>query len=532
MIFGASSAKGKIMRLSGATRLAVFGLIAFAFCVAAAVYFKPSDPEISDGACKVFLKTETDRIASVSDASLDDAVRRAIAADVANDEKGIFRIASVNPGEVELGGHLCVVVAGIVPLERETQAALDVRKAEAILKSKQQARDAATGEAARTNADIEVIKAEAAVNQARQKAAEPLAPIELLVFFNGVASPLKIMAAATHSPQRLWFALTSPEDAKDDGAQFWRDAVRGVGLDFANWGKREVEVGLSAAAGAATIPQVSGGSFTLYIYSLWPVLLGLLSMALLGLSFVAFARGSALLRDNEMTLRDLDDMVVARRGDRDRRKREFDAAEDAFRQAPADAARETARDAAKSALDAADRELARVTGGRDLFATQQSSTKRGKPTAREDLHVGSYSLGRSQMAFWLFLVVAGYVYVAMSIHQFFGLLNPQILILLGISGVTGLAAVSAAPAAAQGQWSRGPLRDILSSNGSPQLQRVQSVAWTAILAGIFVWVVVRDYRFPVFDETLLLLMGIVNSLYIGFKFTEGDKGGKGAGEKP
>ncbi|WP_287188468.1 hypothetical protein, partial [Mesorhizobium sp.] len=78
---------------------------------------------------------------------------------------------------------------------------------------------------------------------------------------------------------------------------------------------------------------------------------------------------------------------------------------------------------------------------------------------------------------------------------------------------------------AVGRVSRGFVQDVLSTEGGPQMQRLQSVAWTIILGGIFVWIAVRDYRFPTFDVNLLLLMGIAQSLYIGFKFQEGNKAG-------
>ncbi|MBY3367695.1 hypothetical protein [Rhizobium laguerreae] len=127
------------------------------------------------------------------------------------------------------------------------------------------------------------------------------------------------------------------------------------------------------------------------------------------------------------------------------------------------------------------------------------------------------------MAFWLFLIVAGYLFVALSIGQYQGLITGDVLMLLGISGVTGLAAVQITGDKAAGRASRGFVQDILSTEDGPQMQRLQAVAWTIILGGIFVWIAVRDYRFPIFDVNLLLLMGIAQSLYLGFKFQEGNK---------
>jgi hypothetical protein len=43
------------------------------------------------------------------------------------------------------------------------------------------------------------------------------------------------------------------------------------------------------------------------------------------------------------------------------------------------------------------------------------------------------------------------------------------------------------------------------------------VAWTLILAAIFVWNAVWNFVFVDFDTNLLLLMGIANAMYLGFK---------------
>lgn len=134
--------------------------------------------------------------------------------------------------------------------------------------------------------------------------------------------------------------------------------------------------------------------------------------------------------------------------------------------------------------------------------------------------VGPYSLGRSQMAFWMFLTLAGYIYIAMSIGQVFGILNEKILVLLGISGATGLGSVLINGAEHVGKTTQGYINDVLSVGGTPQLQRIQALAWTGILGAVFVWLTMREYNFPVFDDTLLLLMGLVSGFYLGFKPSE------------
>ncbi|MBY5666197.1 hypothetical protein [Rhizobium leguminosarum] len=167
----------------------------------------------------------------------------------------------------------------------------------------------------------------------------------------------------------------------------------------------------------------------------------------------------------------------------------------------------------------------------DPAASKVADIQRNYPTSQfADRAVGPYSLGRSQMAFWLFLVIAGYVFIAMSFDLYYGLLSNEILWLLGISGATGLGSVLINAGTAEGRTSRGFVRDVLSVDGAPQLQRIQAIAWTLILGALFVWTAARDFRLPAFDPTLLLLMGLVSGLYLGFKAQEEAKGEAAKGD--
>jgi hypothetical protein len=129
--------------------------------------------------------------------------------------------------------------------------------------------------------------------------------------------------------------------------------------------------------------------------------------------------------------------------------------------------------------------------------------------------VGTFSLGKTQMALWLALVTAGFIFLWLTLGLYLHLITAGILVLLGINGATGLAAVAidnTSTAKTQGFFA-----DITSDATGPQLHRVQVVAWTLILAAIFVWNAVWNFVFVDFDTNLLLLMGIANAMYIGFK---------------
>jgi hypothetical protein len=134
-----------------------------------------------------------------------------------------------------------------------------------------------------------------------------------------------------------------------------------------------------------------------------------------------------------------------------------------------------------------------------------------------------FSLARVQFAWWLFLVIGGYLYVWLVTGQFIGVVTAGVLTLMGISGASGLAAQVIDPTPNTNP-SQGFLRDIMSETISGQrtfvLQRVQMAAWTLILGVIFLWTTLTSFSFPNFDANLLVLAGIVNGVYLGFKFKQ------------
>ncbi len=153
-----------------------------------------------------------------------------------------------------------------------------------------------------------------------------------------------------------------------------------------------------------------------------------------------------------------------------------------------------------------------------------------------------YSLGKSQMAWWFFLIIIGFVMIWL-ISGDRDTVSASLLTLMGISGGTALgssliernsknppaAAVDPAapppppppPSPAPPQVTRGWLLDILSdSNGSIALHRLQIVLWTLVLGIMLVVSVVTSLTMPEFNSTLVTLMGISSGTYVGFKFAE------------
>ncbi|MBY3447135.1 hypothetical protein [Rhizobium laguerreae] len=650
--------------------LVLLGLAALVLCFCLAAASGPNVGEVTSTKCE---QAETTAKQSLTEA------------DAANDRAGILRMVGVMPGETEPGRNICVLVAGVVSRETVEERANNVKLMQEALTASQarltQATDEGKPASEITQFQSAVDKAKTDLRTAKAAYAKPLDPVPLSVFLNDKLAPfLKVQAHATDAVQRLYFPLWTPEDATDPAAKFWQELLSEVA--FAKpLGKRQVDIGLSHAGSTASIPETARNGtidqITMYVFSLTPVLVGLLALALLTAAFIAYAARTPLLRDNSLTCRDLLYRLEAVKLEEKRRQREFGLAETDLAAAPGDPDKFAAYTAARSALVAArvengrletvldvdpahrnarvqrmrledllikpQEEVARLqarrntaqaardaagktfdevsgltaaqaaldqaeaaltaspgastqarddakaardrivstnetlikateaeleTAGTDIKeavsgirqkqagidqvaqqlkdaekalddaqlavdpeASKVADIQRNYPTSQfADRATGPYSLGRTQMAFWLFLVIAGYIFIAMSFDLYYGLLSNEILWLLGISGATGLGSVLINAGTTEGRTSRGFVSDVLSVDGAPQLQRIQAIAWTLILGALFVWTVARNFRLPVFDPTLLLLMGLVSGLYLGFKAQEEAKGEAAKGD--
>ncbi len=188
-----------------------------------------------------------------------------------------------------------------------------------------------------------------------------------------------------------------------------------------------------------------------------------------------------------------------------------------------------------------------------------------------------YSLGRTQMAFWFYLIALASLFVWLVTNAL-PILSVGTLGLMGISAVTGLgarlvdvakrtaveqkhgvlakehaeleaaatakgaplksAAVGHPPTPEQARAEKvkhemdqaatalaGPahanfLKDLLTDDGGFTLHRLQMALWTLLLGAVFAFEVWRNLAIPEFDASLLVLMGFSAGTYIGFKFPE------------
>lgn len=179
----------------------------------------------------------------------------------------------------------------------------------------------------------------------------------------------------------------------------------------------------------------------------------------------------------------------------------------------------------------------------------------------------SYSLARTQAAWWFFFVLAAYLLIGVVTGDFSSSLNGTALILLGIGGATVVAGsiidngrnptlrasvkakreelktidatIAAPPAdanlselnakrtamdkelrALRGETTGWFFTDIVSDANGASVARFQVVAWTFVLTGVFVTQTYKGLSMPTFDATLLGLMGISSATYLGLKIGE------------
>jgi hypothetical protein len=143
-----------------------------------------------------------------------------------------------------------------------------------------------------------------------------------------------------------------------------------------------------------------------------------------------------------------------------------------------------------------------------------------------------YSLGRSQLAFWTFIISVSYIFIALVTGEL-APLSTSTLILLGISGLTTAVAGTIDNSDKQNNNTRQQdvyktdsfVNDILSDPKGVSVHRLQMVIFTLILGLFFIRQVFTTLQMPDFDNNLLTLMGLSSITYTGLKATENRNNG-------
>jgi hypothetical protein len=135
----------------------------------------------------------------------------------------------------------------------------------------------------------------------------------------------------------------------------------------------------------------------------------------------------------------------------------------------------------------------------------------------------TYSLARTQMAFWFVNVVLA-VLIIWAVTGSVPPITSSVLGLMGIGAGTALGAVlldqnAAAPDRPLHE-SASFFKDILTDGASIGLHRFQMLVWTIVVFFVFWGAVWNRLALPEFDNTLLALMGLSAGAYLGFKLPE------------
>ncbi|GAB3848346.1 hypothetical protein GCM10028822_11090 [Hymenobacter terrigena] len=135
-----------------------------------------------------------------------------------------------------------------------------------------------------------------------------------------------------------------------------------------------------------------------------------------------------------------------------------------------------------------------------------------------------FSLAKSQLAWWTFLVLASYLLIYCVTGEMTNI-STTTLELLGISaGTAGLGSLLGQPAAnalaPPPPPSRGWWLDMLTDDQGVSIHRLQQVAFTLLLGYLFVRTVYKTVALPEWNENEILLLGISSATYLGLKSQE------------
>jgi hypothetical protein len=207
-----------------------------------------------------------------------------------------------------------------------------------------------------------------------------------------------------------------------------------------------------------------------------------------------------------------------------------------------------------------------MVGGFFWCVRRTSIIRDGNPDPGADAgSTGTYSLAKSQGALWFFIILASYLLIGIVTGDFSNSINSTALILLGIGAgtVLGSAAIDASKSSpdalkveqAEAAKAKGTvdallavakpnadqlrqlrdarslyrklthqsehfITDILSDANGINFHRFQIAAWTLVLSIIFIRDVYENLAMPIFDTTLMGLLGLSAATYLGLKIPE------------
>ncbi len=142
--------------------------------------------------------------------------------------------------------------------------------------------------------------------------------------------------------------------------------------------------------------------------------------------------------------------------------------------------------------------------------------------------IGTYSISLAQIQFWTAIVIFASVYVFITRGEFLNV-SEQVLMLLGISGGTALAAKINAATRRNDEIPHEYLkeiekrrlprfRDLVSVRGAPNLFKFQIFAFTLLSGVVVLQQLYQQFDFPEIPAGQLMLMGLSSGVYLGHEF--------------
>ncbi len=135
-----------------------------------------------------------------------------------------------------------------------------------------------------------------------------------------------------------------------------------------------------------------------------------------------------------------------------------------------------------------------------------------------------YSLSRTQLAFWTFVIVFSFLFIYIVTGEMPPITGSTLVLLTSsMATAAGAKMISASKNPENkmlSESSEGFLTDLISDHFSVSIHRFQMVVWTFILGVMFMRSVLKSLAMPQFDDSMLILMGISSGTYLGLKIPE------------
>ncbi len=155
-----------------------------------------------------------------------------------------------------------------------------------------------------------------------------------------------------------------------------------------------------------------------------------------------------------------------------------------------------------------------------IYLGRYTGLLRDAAAADAELKTRTYSLAKTQMAWWFAIIFASFVFLWLVTGETPSI-SAQALSFLGIASATTLASIGISAGNTSNEGQAGVFfHDLLSDANGISIARFQMLVMTIVLGLMFLFDVATRLIMPEFDASLLTLMGISAGTYVGLKIPE------------